>query len=128
MTCSNIDENFIIIKKEKIANPRLCISDTCSKRKVNGICACYLQVFNIRPHTFELIGAIRPFFEIVGISKLSFKELEHVVNHLEKILNSPIIEKNKQTYQRVIEMKKMTMKKRKGGDLIGRFRPKLLKK
>ena len=81
-----------------------CISDSCSRRIIGGFCACHLKVYNIRPHTFEIIAALRPFYEIVGISRLNLKEVDHIVDRLEKILNDPIIEKNRFTYKRVMEM------------------------
>ena len=126
--CDDIDKEFIILKEEKIVNPKKCKSEYCSKRIIAGYCVCYLKIYNIRPHTFEIIGAIKPFFEMVAISKLTFLEVQHIVDHLEKILNHPIIEKNKRTCERVMEMKKMEKKNRPKGDRIGRFRPKLLKK
>jgi hypothetical protein len=44
---------------------------------------------------------------MVAISHLSFKELQHIVDHLEKILNHPINEKNQRTYDNIKDMKKM---------------------
>ena len=127
-TCQEIEKNFIILKKEGIINPAKCTDPkNCSKRIFAEYCACNLKVYNIRPHTFEIIGAIRPFFEMVALSSLSFKEVQFVVEHLEKILNHPIIEKNKRTKKRVQEMKEMEQNQR-NGDRIGRFKPKLLKK
>jgi hypothetical protein len=64
----------------------------------------------------------------VAISKLTFVEVQHIVDHLEKILNYPIIEKNKRTCKKVMELKNMEKKNRPKGDRIGRFRPHLIKK
>ena len=105
MNCSDIDKNFIILKQEKTLNPKYCVSDECSRRIIGGYCTCHLKVYNIRPHTFEIIGALRPFFEIIGISRLHLKEVEHIIDHLEKMLNDPITEKNKVTYKRVMDMR-----------------------
>ena len=105
-SCPDIEKNFIILKKDKIKDPKECSDPTCSKKKIIGkFCVCNLQIYNIRPHAFELIGAIWPFFELVAISRMRFKEVSKIVDHLEGILNGPIIEKNKITRQRVKEMK-----------------------
>ena len=117
--------NFIIIRKDGVGDPKECSVDTCSKRIIKGYCVCKLMAFNIRPHSFELVGAIQPFFEVVATSHFTFRELKQIVDQIEKVLNNPIIEQNKRTIQRAKELKNSG---KKNGDRIGRFRPKLLKK
>jgi hypothetical protein len=58
-------------------------------------------IYNIRPHTIELIAAIQPFFEIIGISNISFKELSYIIDHFEKILNNLMMGKNQQTLKQI---------------------------
>jgi len=36
--------------------------------------------------------AIQPFFELIAVSLLPNYELEQIVNHIEDVLNKPIIE------------------------------------
>lgn len=36
--------------------------------------------------------AIQPFFELIAVSYLPNYELEQIVNHIEDVLNKPIIE------------------------------------
>ena len=36
--------------------------------------------------------AIQPFFELIAVSNLPHSELEQIVNHIEDVLNKPIIE------------------------------------
>lgn len=97
MSCTDLEREFVILIKQGVKNPDSCQGGGCSQRKIEGICPCNLVVYNIRPHTFELIGAIWPFFEMVAISNLGFKEVQQIVDHLERILNLPIIEKNRRT-------------------------------
>ena len=68
--------NFIIIRKDGVVDPKECDQETCSKRIIKGHCVCKLMAFNIRPHSFELIGAIQPFFEVVATSHFTFRELK----------------------------------------------------
>lgn len=44
----------------------------------------------VRPYTYEILRAIQPFFEIVVFSKLHHKVLEHIIDHIESVLNKPI--------------------------------------
>lgn len=50
------------------------------------------MVYLVRPYTYEILRAIQPFFEIVVFSKLHHKILEHIIDHIESILNKPIKE------------------------------------
>ena len=51
-----------------------------------------LQVFMVRPYTFEFIRAIEPFFEIVIYSHMHYQVIEQICSQLEEILNGPIKE------------------------------------
>jgi hypothetical protein len=73
--CDDINKEFIILKEENIKEPKICKSEYCSRKIIGGYCVCHLKIYNIRPHTFEIIGAIKPFFEMVAISRLSFIEV-----------------------------------------------------
>jgi len=47
-------------------------------------------VFQLRPYTYHILRAIQPFFEIVIFSKMHHKILEHIIDHIESVLNKPI--------------------------------------
>ena len=94
INCTELDRNFIVLKKQNVKDPLKCRGGECNQKVIVDYCSCNLKVFSIRPHTFEIIGAIWPFFEMVAISQLNFKEVQQIVDHIEKILNLPIIEKN----------------------------------
>jgi len=46
----------------------------------------------IRPYTFEILRAIQPFFEIVGMTNMPYNELEQIIDFIELMLNKPIHE------------------------------------
>lgn len=78
--CPDIDKEYIIVRKTHKSTSdeflKECSDPACLKReKINDVCSCKLNIYNIRPYSFEIIGAIHPFFEIVGISKLPIEEI-----------------------------------------------------
>ena len=96
-----------------------------------------MRIYKIRPYTLEILGAIQPFFEIVAISKMNFNQLKFIIDHLERLLNIPVDEKNIQTkrdFKQIQEHRKNAKAKpaftdpTDQYDRIGRFKPKLLKK
>ena len=64
--------------------------DICCEHKGTEKCICDLLVYLVRPYTYEILRAIQPFFEIVVFSKLHHKVLEHIIDHIESVLNKPI--------------------------------------
>ena len=65
-------------------------NDICCEHKGTDKCICDLLVYLVRPYTYEILRAIQPFFEIVVFSKLHHKVLEHIIDHIESVLNKPI--------------------------------------
>ena len=53
---------------------------------------CDKTVYQIRPYTFEILRAIQPFFEIVATSNLHYDELDQIIEHIECVLNKPLID------------------------------------
>ena len=39
-----------------------------------------------------ILRAIQPFFEIIALSNMPNSELEQIIDHIENVLNKPIIE------------------------------------
>ena len=81
----------------------------CCEYKNTEMCVCDLLVYLVRPYTYEILRASQPFFEIVVFSKLHHKVLEHIIDHIETVLNKPIKEflekysnnKQKSSFQRM---------------------------
>ena len=69
---TNKDKELIIVER---SDKDACINTECSLPRVGKHCICQLRFFLVRPYTYELLSAIQPFFEIIGISHLPFKEL-----------------------------------------------------
>ena len=67
----------------------------CKRPKFGQVCVCKMMIYQIRPYTFEFLSAIQPFYEIMAISNIEFTELKFIVEHIENILNEPIIKNNK---------------------------------
>ena len=100
----NFHSDYIVIKKnvgkkskkdKKNPSKEKPISDEpdfCCEFKGTDRCICDLMVYLVRPYTYEILRAIQPFFEIVVFSKLHHKILEHIIDHIESILNKPIKE------------------------------------
>lgn len=59
----------------------------------------------IRPFSFQLLLAIQPFYEIIGISNIPYGELMQIVDYFEDLLNEEVEEKNKETINRFNEIK-----------------------
>lgn len=112
----NFHSDYIIIKKNVGKKSKKDMSkqsneevDLCCEHKGTDRCICDLMVYLVRPYTYEILRAIQPFFEIVVFSKLHHKILEHIIDHIESILNKPIrefLEKyqksmNKSSFQRM---------------------------
>jgi hypothetical protein len=76
----SISEEYIILKKTDVENPKECRKDGCPGKIIGGFCLCHLIVYNIRPHTFQIIGAMKPFFEMIAISNLPFKYLKRIID------------------------------------------------
>mmetsp|Transcript_30791 Transcript_30791/g.47188 ORF Transcript_30791/g.47188 Transcript_30791/m.47188 type:complete len:92 (-) Transcript_30791:411-686(-) len=87
---------FIIVKKacpskdKAKDNINHCFEPSCRKPRIGNICSCRLKIYQIRPYTFEIINAILPFFELIGMSKIPFFEVQQIADHLEEVLNLPI--------------------------------------
>ena len=90
-------QQFIVFKSSSMEQKNQCVGVECKKPKIGSVCVCKMKVYKIRPYTLEILSAIQPFFEIVAISKMHFNQLKFIIDHLEKLLNQPIEEKNKQT-------------------------------
>ena len=99
----NFHSDYIVIKKnvgkkskkDKKSNSKEKVIDEpdfCCEHKGTDRCICDLMVYLVRPYTYEILRAIQPFFEIVVFSKLHHKILEHIIDHIESILNKPIKE------------------------------------
>jgi uncharacterized protein YutD len=97
----NFHNDYIIIKKnvgkkskkdKKASKQEDDEPDVCCEYKGSDRCICDLLVYLVRPYTYEILRAIQPFFEIVVFSKLHHKILEHIIDHIESILNKPIKE------------------------------------
>ena len=54
------------------------------------------QVFKINPETYNFIYSIAPFFEIVCFTNLPDRILSPIINHIEEIMNLPLIQSNSQ--------------------------------
>jgi len=63
-------------------------------------------VYQIRPYTFQLLRAIKPFFELIAISCTSKLELESIIDFIESILNKPITDLIRQQQQTKLGEKK----------------------
>lgn len=103
--------------------------------KFKGICCCHLKFYLVRPYTFEFLSVLHPFYEIIGMADVSFKELNLIVEHFEMYLNIPIAEKNAITIEEADNYNKHVKENRKKKkftdplkqyDRIGRFKPKIL--
>ena len=46
-----------------------------------------IDVYMVRPYTYEFLRAVEPFFELIVFSNLKKKDLEQLVTAIEKILN-----------------------------------------
>ena len=83
--CEEPARNFIVIENKDFSS---CSDKSkCRNKKINGKCPCEIKVYNIRPYTFEIIGALQQFFEIVAIAFLPYSDISHIIDHFEKILN-----------------------------------------
>ena len=47
-----------------------------------------IQVYKVRPYTYDFLRAIQPFYEIIIHSLMDRKVIENISNHLESVLNS----------------------------------------
>ena len=52
----------------------------------------YKTLYQVRPYVYEILRALQPFFEMIALSNMSNYELEQIIDHMEAILNKPIIE------------------------------------
>jgi hypothetical protein len=64
----------------------------CLLKKQDKLCDCDLEIYQIRPYTFEILRAIQPFFEMIAMSYLPYNELEQIIDYIELMLNLPITE------------------------------------
>lgn len=94
--CTNVAKHFIVVKRKGYNNIKCkpnCMSD--------GLCACKIRIFNIRPYTHEILNGLHPFFELIGLLNMPKYEMNQVIKQLEKYLNKTIKEKNKQTLNKM---------------------------
>ena len=70
-----------------------------------------IHVFLLRPYTCEFLRAIYPFFELLVFSKMHYKILEHIVDHIEDQLNKPITDMLKSYSQNKNQSSFLRMKK-----------------
>jgi hypothetical protein len=82
----------LIKNYEEESNYEESKANCCSLGDQNKLCLCNHSLYQIRPYTFIILMAIQPFFELIAVSYLPNYELEQIVNHIEDVLNKPIIE------------------------------------
>ena len=73
MNCNKKYRKFVVVFNSdeiECLNPSKCSKDYVKEFK--GVCKCNVTVYNIRPYTFEILGALQPFFEIIAQSCLPF--------------------------------------------------------
>ena len=58
------------------------------------VCICDVNIFQIRPYTYEMLRAIQPFFEIVATSFLPYNQIDFIIEFIETVLNKPIFDMN----------------------------------
>jgi len=46
-----------------------------------------IEVYMVRPYTYEFLRALEPFFELIVFSNMRKKDLEQLVTAIENILN-----------------------------------------
>lgn len=68
------------------------VGNCCPLGQQGKLCLCNYSLYQVRPYTYEILRAIQPFFEIVAVSNMYNYELEQIIDHIESVLNKPIIE------------------------------------
>ena len=77
----------------------------CQLASEGRLCICERDIYHIRPYTFEIMRALQPFFEIIGMSNLPYFELEQIIDHIELVLNKPITELIKNQEEQKLQQK-----------------------
>ena len=97
-----IIRNYETVKSgTQLQNGNLPVKDCCSIGKKRKLCMCSKTIYQIRPYVFEILRALQPFFEIIALSNMPNYELEQIIDHIEVVLNKPIIEMiNRQARQK----------------------------
>ena len=50
-------------------------------------------MYQVRPQALELLRATEPFYELIAFSNMPESQLEQVIEHLELLIQMPILEK-----------------------------------
>jgi hypothetical protein len=113
----NYKKDFIVIRKKPSnkkskkgkthKNNKSLSESLCCQFSNTEDCVCNVHVFKLRPYTYEFLRAIFPFFELVVFTRMHYKILEHIIDHIESYLNKPVREIIN-NYHRDIREKKIT--------------------
>jgi hypothetical protein len=67
-------------------------------------------VYQIRPFAIKFLRALKPFFDIIVYSRLDLNTLTQIVDHIETILNKPILDRIRKYAQNKININKKFMR------------------
>ena len=104
----NKNTSFIIVNIHAKKNQKCPYKKKCARLEENQGrkmgCPCTVQVYQIRPYTLQIIGALSPFYELIAMSCLPKQDVIQIVNHLEKLLNEPKIKRNMMTVKQLCKI------------------------
>jgi hypothetical protein len=83
----NFKDTHIMVDMKMFASQGLCCLFKGSEQ-----CICHINVYKIRPYTYDLLRAVQPFYEIICCSKNHGIVLEKIIDHIEEVINRPVIE------------------------------------
>ena len=66
------NETFIKQVVQDFGKPTVEVQECCENKQQGKMCICNLELYQIRPFTFELLRSIQPFFELIAFSKMPF--------------------------------------------------------
>ena len=68
------------------------VSQCCKLGQKGKLCLCERTIYLVRPYVYELLRGLQPFFEIIGYSSMKDFILKQIIDHIENVLNKPVIE------------------------------------
>ena len=83
------DSDFILIDTKSFNKPS--VGECCENMNTPN-CVCHLRLYQLRPYIYEFLNAFQPFFELIAYSKMNRHVLQKIIDHIEEVLNRPIME------------------------------------
>jgi hypothetical protein len=55
-------------------------------------CICSVEVYKVRPYTYDFLRSLQPFYSVSCYTVLNKIRAEKIIIHIERVLNQPVLD------------------------------------